>query len=201
MTVHVIVRITDSCAEIEAIQMMLKQLRLDVVQRRAFQELQLNKSLGRRTKSTLKKVTKPAAETPKPIKKPDGSNLQTDMSAIYSHMGMAFMGISYMNPDIYFLRLTAIGSLATSMISQHRLKQSALFRWNALFIGINAAWILSSYYEETLSEEYQQVYTLLQEKGDMISQEDFKKLFKAAKREVRNRGDVLMSEGFACKEM
>mmetsp|Transcript_23371 Transcript_23371/g.34625 ORF Transcript_23371/g.34625 Transcript_23371/m.34625 type:complete len:228 (+) Transcript_23371:3-686(+) len=50
-------------------------------------------------------------------------------------------------------------------------------------------------------EELQKVYTLLQEKGDMISQEDFKKLFKAAKREVRNRGDALMSEGFACKEM
>ena len=198
-----IIRITDSCAEIEAIQMILTLLRLDVLRRAAvLQELhQLNKSVGRRTKSTLlKKVTQPV-ETPKPINKTSSNNPQIDMSTFFSHMGLALMGISYMNQDIFFLRLTAIGSLATSMISQYRLRQSGLFRWNALFIGINAAWILSTFYEQTLSEELQKVYTLLQEKGDMISQEDFKKLFKAAKREVRNRGDALMSEGFACKEM
>jgi len=69
-------------------------------------------------------------------------------------------------------------------------------------MGINAAWILTSFYEESLSGEHKDVYMLLQERGDnMISEEDFKKIFKAAKREVRNRGDLLMSEGFACKEM
>ena len=162
---------------------------------RVTKKLQFSKLICR-TKSSKRQLN--PAEAPKPINTPP---TQTDIAVLCANAGLVLTAFTYMNQDMFHLRLTAIGSLAMTMISQHRLKQTALFRWNVLFMGINAAWILTSFYEESLSGEHQDVYMLLQERGDMISEEDFKKIFKAAKREVRNRGDLLMSEGFACKEM
>jgi hypothetical protein len=149
-----------------------------------------------RNKSSTK--VKPV-EAPRP--KVDPLRTQTEIAVLCGNAGLVLMGFTYINQDIFYLRLTAISSLVMSMLSQHKLKQTALFRWNALFMGINAAWIMASFYKESLSDELQQVCILLHERGDMISQEDLKKLFKSAKRDVRNRGDPLMSEGFACKEM
>jgi biotin-(acetyl-CoA carboxylase) ligase len=114
------------------------------------------------------------------------------------------MGIAYMNEDMANFRLVAFGSLAMSMVAQHKLKQSFLFRWNALFLGINMAWILKSHLhvqEEIMTEDIQEAYNLLQEQGNFLSQNQARELFLRGQKQTWKRGDFLTSEGFPCKEL
>jgi hypothetical protein len=133
----------------------------------------------------------------------------TFFSTSLSNAGLIIMGIAYMNNDMENFRLAAVGSLTMSMIAQYQLKESYLFRWNALFWGINVAWILIAKSnldgQEKWTEDLKEVSNLLlRDQGNFLSQKQVRELFRRGQKETWNRGDIIAAskaEGFPCKEL
>lgn len=129
-------------------------------------------------------------------------------SEILANMGLAFCGISYLNDDMTYLRLTALTGFSLSMLSQYRLNQmnTSLFRWNATFLGINIAWLIlhtfpSLLKDDSLPDEMEKVSEIIKSRSDVFGREKLKKLFEVGKRETKEQGDVLLSEGYDSKQM
>lgn len=165
-----------------------------------------------RIKSAFKSTKRHQSSSKLPKKsksKVHGSDDRNSSSPeILANMGLVFCGISYLNDDMTYLRLTALTGFSLSMLSQYKLKQihTSLFRWNATFIGINMAWLIfytfpSLLKDDSLPDEMEKVSEIIKSRSDVFSREKLKKLFQVGKRETKEQGDVLLSEGYDSKQM
>ena len=165
-----------------------------------------------RIKSAFKSTKRHQSSSKLPKKSKSKVHGSDDRSSslpeILANMGLVFCGISYLNDDMTYLRLTALTGFSLSMLSQYKLKQihTSLFRWNATFIGINMAWLMlhtipSLLKDDSLPDEMEKVSEIIKSRSDVISREKLKKLFQVGKRETKEQGDVLLSEGYDSKQM
>ena len=83
---------------------------------------------------------------------------------------------------------------------------TSLFRWNATFIGINMVWLILHKFpnllkDDSLPDELEKVSEIMKSRSDVFGRERLKKLFQVGKREIKEQGDVLLSEGYDSKQM
>jgi len=130
----------------------------------------------------------------------NGGILQSE-EIIFANLGLTLMGCAYLNQDMLYLRLSAMGSIAMSMIHQYKAKKPNLLRWNALFMCINIACVAVQRFREDLSEDLKDLYKTFSSRGPTMEKHDFKSLFDLARKEVYKEGDYIVNEGLPCKEM
>ncbi len=112
-----------------------------------------------------------------------------------ANSGLFLMAMTYLHQDMFYLRLTAMSSIAMSMVHQYKNRKISSLRWNILFLAINIGYLSFVHlHEEELPDDLKYIYLSLQEEGSTLEKSEVKKLFNLARKEVRNRGDQVMTE-------
>ena len=174
--------------------------------------LRVNRIHASRIKSAFNSTKRHQSSSKLPKKSKSKVNDSGDRSIqtpeILANMGLVFCGISYLNDDMTYLRLTALTGFSLSMLSQYQLRQmhTSLFRWNATFIGLNMVWLILHKFpnllkDDSLPDELEKVSEIIKSRSDVFGRERLKKLFQVGKREIKEQGDVLLSEGYDSKQM
>ena len=130
------------------------------------------------------------------------------LSILAGHSAFVLTGLGYLTSDILILRLWACGGISLSMLFQYYRPQPLKIPivWNSLFLGINVVWATLLYQErqeaKSLGDELESVYVAGEFEKRRVSRVDFKRLFvDLARREVRQRGDVLKEEGHVTQQL